>query len=182
MMKKILIGVGVLVLVLGVAFMYLMHRNRTLSPPCETHFKLNGVEISAFYSGPSVRERVIFGDNAEEVLLPYGKYWRLGGNESTEIELSQDFSVMGNKLAAGRHKVYCYPAKESFEFCFAPADGAWGAMEPDRSLEYFSVQIPVNKMETPVEQFTISFTEKNDVILMNCAFADHMLSVPFKAE
>ncbi|MGB0431464.1 MAG: DUF2911 domain-containing protein, partial [Bacteroidia bacterium] len=92
------------------------------------------------------------------------------------------YFVNGNKLEAGSYKVYCYPGKESFEFCFAPADGAWGAFEPDRSAELFKVEIPVKKLDMPAEQFAIRLLPQpaDNGLQMICEFSDYQLIVPFK--
>ena len=65
MLKKILIGVGVVVVLLGAAFGYLQYRNYSLSPRGTAELENGGLEIMVDYCRPSVRDRVIFG-TAEE--------------------------------------------------------------------------------------------------------------------
>ncbi|MBI1182870.1 DUF2911 domain-containing protein [bacterium] len=181
MAKKILIVVGVLVVILGIAFIYLNHRNRTLSPPQEEVYESSeGLTFKVKYSSPSVRNRLIFGTEADGALQPFGKYWRLGANESTEIEFNKDLMVGTHELKAGTYKVYCYPDANEFAFCFAPADGAWGAMEPDAEDELFRMNVPVEHLETPAEQFVINMRNKGGVLYMLCDFSDYRLPVPFE--
>ncbi|MGB0432651.1 MAG: DUF2911 domain-containing protein, partial [Bacteroidia bacterium] len=86
MLKKILIGLGVLVVLVAAAAFYLNHRNRTLSPPQQELWTSgDGAEFEVNYSAPSVRDRLVFGTAEQEPLQPFGQYWRLGANESTEI-------------------------------------------------------------------------------------------------
>lgn len=183
MLKKVLIGVGIVIVLLAAAMLYLSNRNRTLSPPQEEVWQGGeGAEFKVNYSSPSVRGRLVFGTEEEGALQPFGKYWRLGANESTEISFTGNYYVQGNELKAGSYKVYCYPGPDEFAFCFAPADGAWGAWEPEKEAELFRVQIPVNRLDEPVEQFSIRLlpeaAEKG--MEMICEFSDYQLVVPFK--
>jgi hypothetical protein len=88
MKRKILIGAVILVVVLGAAMAYLNYRSRTLSPSGSGTITNGDLTVSVSYSRPSVRGRVIFGTKEQNALQPYGAYWRLGANESTEITFS----------------------------------------------------------------------------------------------
>jgi len=50
------------------------------------------------YSRPQKNGRVIFGE-----LLEYGKVWRLGANEATEIEFFKDVKNNNKKKKKGRY-------------------------------------------------------------------------------
>lgn len=168
------------ILLLGAGFLYMMQRNRSLSPIGETSFSKEGVDLSVAYSRPSVKGRVIFGAG-EEALQPFGVYWRLGANESTEITFSKAVTIQGNKLEAGTHKLYCYPGEKEFVFAFAPADGAWGFSEPDREDEHFRVAIPVTMQSETTEQFTITALDgEGKAIDVHCDFNKHRLSLSFE--
>lgn len=181
MTKKILIGVIALVVVLGAGMLYMMNRNRTLTPPQEEVWQSGANEFKVNYSAPSVRERLIFGPEEDGALQPFGQYWRLGGNESTEINFNGMRYINGNKLEGGSYKVYCYPGAETFTFCFAPADGAWGYSEPEKEDELFRVEIPVNRLDSSIEQLQITLESENgdSVLNMICEFSDYKLVVPF---
>lgn len=179
MMKKIIIGVLALVVLLGAAVAYMMHRNRQLSPMGQSTYSNNGLEVLVDYSRPSVKGRLIFGEG-EEALLPYGVYWRLGANESTEITFNKAVTIQGKTLEKGTHKVYCYPGEKEFEFAFAPANGNWGYSEPDKSAEYFRVMVPVSLQSESTEQFTITVVDgEGNEVLVHCDFDKHRLSLPF---
>ncbi len=95
MLRKILIALGIIALILILGFVYLNHRNRTLSPPGKVVFEKNNLYLEVNHSRPSVRERLIFGAAADGALQPYGSYWRLGANEATEITINQDVTFNG---------------------------------------------------------------------------------------
>src|SRR6187551_3619540 len=53
------------------------------------------------YSRPQKSGRSIFGE-----LLEYGKVWRLGANEATEIEFYRDVKINDTKVKKGRYTMY----------------------------------------------------------------------------
>ncbi len=155
MLKKILIGLGILILVLGAAFLYLNNRNRTLSPPGSVALTNGDLSVSITYSRPSVRGRVIFGTETEGALQPYGKYWRLGANESTEITFNKDVNFNGTPVKAGTYRIYAVPGAEEFDIALNSELGKWGAFEPDYAKDVLHTQVPVQKTSSLVEQYTI---------------------------
>src|SRR4051812_19722113 len=56
------------------------------------------------YSRPQKNGRVIFGE-----LIEYGKVWRLGANEATEIEFYQNVKINNTKIKKGRYTLYAIP-------------------------------------------------------------------------
>lgn len=159
MKKKIIIGVIAVVVVLGAAMAYLNYRNRTLSPPGSASFTNGDLSVSITYSRPSVRGRVIFGTKEEGALQPYGVYWRLGANESTEVTFNKDVSFNGSPLKAGTYRLYAVPGKEEFEIIVNTELGRWGAFEPNHEADILTTKVPVQPASSPVEQYTISVVQ-----------------------
>jgi hypothetical protein len=178
MLKKILIGVGILALLLAVAFIYLNNRNRTQSPPGTAELEVKGMQISISYSRPSVKGRVIFGTKDEGALQPYGSYWRLGANEATTITVSQDVTFNGMPLKAGSYSLYAIPGAESFKIGFNSETGQWGAWEPDYSKDVFVTEVPVGVPVVPVEQFTTRIEEGADGAVVYFEWSNVQLVIP----
>ncbi len=156
MLKKILIGIGVVAILLVVAFFYLDNRNRTLSPPGSASLKNGDLTVSITYSRPSVRGRLIFGTEAQEALQPYGVYWRLGANEATEITLNKDVLFNNQPLKAGTYMLYAMPEEGGFEIIANTELGRWGYFEPKHELDVLKTKIVAEKNAAPIEQYTIS--------------------------
>ncbi|MEP6736802.1 MAG: DUF2911 domain-containing protein [Chryseolinea sp.] len=182
MKKKIIIGVVALVVLLVIGFAYLNYRNRTLSPPGKSELTVNGLTVSIPYSRPSVRGRLIFGTEAQKALQPYGKYWRLGANESTEITVNKDITFNGQPVSAGTFRMYAVPGADSFEISLNSELGKWGAMEPDYSLDVLHTKVPAEHVPTSVEQYTISMVEADGGINVVFEFSDVKFIVPVKAQ
>jgi Protein of unknown function (DUF2911) len=182
MKKKILIGISVVVLLLVIGVAYLNYRNRTLSPSGEAKLTVNGLTVSIPYARPSVRGRLIFGTEEQGALQPYGKYWRLGANESTEITVNKDVNLNGQPVKAGTYRMYAIPGPDSFEIALNSELGEWGAMEPDYSLDVMHTKVPVEHVSPPVEQYTISMVEANGGVDVVFEFSDVRFVVPIKAQ
>jgi len=180
MLKKILIGLGILILVLGAAFLYLNNRNRTLSPPGSAALTNGDLSVSITYSRPSVRGRVIFGTETEGALQPYGKYWRLGANESTEITFNKDVNFNGTPIKAGTYRIYAVPGAEEFDIALNSELGQWGAFEPDYSKDILHTKVPVQKTSSLVEQYTIGIAPVDNGIDVIFEWANTRFVVPVR--
>ena len=154
MKKKLLIGFGILILLIIVAFFYLNNRNRTLSPPGQTSAVVNGDTVTVEYSRPSVRERMIFGEAEEGALQPYGVYWRLGANEPTFLDISYDFKFGDTEIDAGKYVIYAIPRKGEMELRLNSDLRFWGYTEPDYSQDLATAIVQMNAA-SHTEQFTI---------------------------
>ncbi|MBL7856981.1 MAG: DUF2911 domain-containing protein [Cyclobacteriaceae bacterium] len=178
MIKKILIGLGVLVIILGAAFFYLNNRGRTLSPPGNVELTAGNLTASITYNRPSVRGRLIFGTKEAGALQPYGQYWRLGANESTEITLNHDVKFNGEALKAGTYRVYAIPGPDTFEIIVNTELGKWGAFEPNHDLDILHTTVPVQKLTSSVEQYTIRMEPLETGILIIFEWSDTQFGIP----
>ena len=182
MKKKIIIGVVAVVVLLAIGFAYLNYRNRTLSPPGNAELTVNGLTVSIPYSRPSVRDRLIFGTEEQKALQPYGKYWRLGANESTEISVNKDVLFNGQPVKAGTYRMYAVPGANEFDIALNSELGKWGAMEPDYGLDVLHTKVPVEKLDSPVEQYTITLVEADGGIDVVFEWSDVKFVVPIRAQ
>ena len=177
MKRKILIGFVVLVVIVVAGMLYLNNRNRTLSPPGSTEIENQGLKVRVDYSRPSVRGRKIFGNESGDLLLPYGKYWRLGANEPTLISVNKNFKFNGNEMPAGEYDMYAIPSHEFFEIRLNTGLRFWGATEPNYDEDVLKTKVPVTITNTNVEQFTITAMAEGDDVVLQMMWADREWSV-----
>lgn len=182
MKKKILIGLGVVILLLAAIWFYLNYRNRTLSPPGSETLTSGGLTVTVKYSRPSARGRAIFGPEEQQPLLPYGKYWRLGANEATEVTFSRDVLFNDNPVKAGTYRMYAFPGADTFEIALNSELGEWGAFEPNYSKEILRTKVPREKTQAPVEQYTISLAPEGDGMNMVFEWSDTRFMIPLKTQ
>ena len=82
-------------------------------------------EITITYSRPGVKGRKVWGDLVTFGMNPGNKYsdnkpypWRAGANENTTIEFSNDVTINGKKLAAGKYGLHMIPSEKEWIIIF----------------------------------------------------------------
>jgi Protein of unknown function (DUF2911) len=180
MKKKILIGIGVIFIAFILWSVYGLFFAPKKSPTTTASFNDKGLEINISYSQPSKRGRLIFGEEKEGALQPYGKYWRLGANAATEITFSKDITFAGQPVNAGSYRMYAIPGAKTFKVILNSELGVnfGAAMEPNHDLDLLTVEIPVEQMMTETETFTISFESDSVGVNMNMVWDKIGLRVP----
>jgi hypothetical protein len=175
-MKKIILVA--LIASLVAALIYMNHRNRTLSPPGRTDLVNKSLTVSVQYSRPSVRNRIIFGTKEQGALQPYGEYWRLGANESTEISFNRNVLFNGTAVSNGTYRMYAIPGPQTFEIILNSELGVWGWFDPDSEEDVLKTSVPVEKLSSSVEQFTITMAAAADTTNINFEWDQVRLSIP----
>jgi Protein of unknown function (DUF2911) len=107
------------------------------------------------YSRPVRNGRTIFGE-----MLEYGKVWRLGANEATELELYQNVKIGNAKIKKGRYTLYCIPNADKWTLIVNKETDTWGAFKYDEKKDVTRIDLPTEKLAVPVEAFSMVF-EKN---------------------
>lgn len=129
-------------------------------PPDYPVLKMNGDDSSVLvarviYSRPPKKGRIIFGDT-EKSVRPYGKEWRLGANEATEIEFFIPVKIAGKEIKNGRYIIYCFPYPNVWTIVLNSNLYTWG-LHMDATKDIFRCTIPVQEQNPPVEEFTMVF-------------------------
>lgn len=122
--------------------------------------RMNGTDSDklvarVIYSRPQKKGRIIFGDT-EKSLRAYGKEWRLGANEATEIEFFKPVTINGKKIDKGRYIIYCIPFPENWTIILNSNLYTWG-LHMDPTKDIFKTVIPVKEQVPAVEDFTMVF-------------------------
>ena len=183
MIKKILMGLGALVLIFVLYVVYALFIATPASPPDTAEYSNQGLEITIDYSRPYKKGRVIFGTEDEGALQPFGEYWRLGANAATEITVNQDVLFGGNSLKAGSYRMYAIPGPRAFKIILnSETDVFFGAAEPDPELDLFSVDAPVTMQDQVTEQFTINIKDATNGARIDFVWDKFLFSVPITTQ
>ena len=108
------------------------------------------------YSRPSRNGRTMLGNK-----VPYGKVWRLGANQSTEINVYQHMTFGGKQLQAGDYTIYAVPTEKSWKIIFNSNLFTWGAYDYDASKNVLEIEIPVELAKQEREAFGMAFAGEN---------------------
>jgi hypothetical protein len=104
------------------------------------------------YSRPQKNSRAIFGD-----LLEYGKVWRLGANEATEIEFYQNVKINNTKIKKGRYTMYCIPYADKWTMIINKDTDTWGSFKYETKKDVAKMDVPIEKQTEITETFVMAF-------------------------
>ncbi len=130
------------------------------SPPAQAKAVVGGKTITIDYSKPAVRDRVVWGE-----LVPYGKVWRTGANETTSLEVSDDVLVEGKPLPKGKYALFTIPGEKEWTIIFNKTI-AWGEYSYKEAEDVLRVTVPSKPAVNFHERFTIDISDKGLVMLM----------------
>lgn len=125
------------------------------------------------YSRPQRNGRIIFGD-----LVEYGKVWRLGANEATEIEFYKDVKIDGKKITKGRYTLYAIPNPDSWTIILNKDVDTWGAFKYDAQKDILRTTVPVQKLNEPVEALAMTFDKTETGCDLVIAWENIELNLP----
>jgi hypothetical protein len=133
-----------------------------------------GKDVKIAYGQPSKKGRVIFGD-----LVPYGKVWRAGANEATEITFAKDATFGGKPVKKGTYSLFTIPTESEWTFILNSELKQWGAYGYDKvkDKDVLQVKVPSKKIDNEVEKMTFRFDDQNNLIL---EWDKTQVSVPVK--
>lgn len=202
MKKKILISLAV-IFVIWIGYRgYRIATTRSHSPSETINFSYEDLDISVTYSRPFKKGRMIFGEAKDRpwlpkgkfwtdgfrlltglprttgALVPFGKYWRLGANDATEISFDKNINFAGKPVTAGRYRMYAIPNRNDWQVCLNSEVGKFGYSEPDHDLDVLKADVPVDSTMTVTEQFTIGFNSDFASLKMNFIWDKTLVSVP----
>ncbi|RYG38663.1 MAG: DUF2911 domain-containing protein [Chitinophagaceae bacterium] len=163
-MKKIIFVAVALTLLNGIAFSQTPVPAIDKSPldvsyfPCDYPLlKTQGqsaepVIARVIYSRPKKEGRAVFGN-----LVEFGKLWRLGANEATEIEFFKPVMIGQKKVAKGRYTLYAVVNEKSWTFILNKETDLWGSFKYKQANDVVRVEVPVQKLEEPLESLAMMF-------------------------
>lgn len=146
-----------------------LHPSRRPSPVGIARTFVGDTYVKVVYGSPYKRGRDnIFGTEDSGALVPYGKIWRTGANEATEITLTGDLLIGDQKLPAGTYSIFTVPGPEQWSVQFNSALGLSGTgrfdMETRKfepadlpATEVLSLTASVASLDEEVDQFTFAF-------------------------
>ncbi|WP_273567648.1 DUF2911 domain-containing protein [Maribacter halichondriae] len=168
-----------LFLFLGVfAFSQITHPKASSFAKVEQEVGLSRIMIE--YSRPATRGRTVFGE-----LVPYGRIWRVGANESTKFSCTDELKILGNVLPKGTYALYAFPEEEEWEIVFHKNTSHWGdgraAYNPEEDA--FRIKVKPETSEDFQENFLIFFNSiTHNSINMVWQWVNTKISIPIQVD
>jgi hypothetical protein len=133
---------------------------------------VGGAVVWVDYGRPMKRGREIFG-----VLEPWNKVWRTGANAATQLSTSADLVIGGTTVPAGIYSVWSLPAPTGWKLIINKQHGQWGT-EYDADSDFARIDVKVETLPQPTEQFTIAFEPRGEGALLRLEWDRTRVTVP----
>jgi len=143
-------------------------------PQLKTQGKATDPVIArVIYSRPKKEGRPVFGS-----LVEYGKLWRVGANEATEIEFFRPVAIGQKKVAKGRYTLYAIVNEKSWTFIINKDTDIWGSFKYKQANDVVRVEVPVQKLEEPLESLAMMFEKSASGINLVIAWENTKVALP----
>lgn len=136
----------------------------------------NGPPLArVIYSRPQKKGRDIFGD-----LVPYGKVWRTGANEATELNVYTPLMFGKTLLEPGTYTLYTIPNKDKWTIIINSETNVWGAYSYTEEKDVARITVPCMQAAAPIETLSMIFRPENNGTTLLIGWDDHYVEIPFK--
>lgn len=146
------------------------------SPAAKLMQTVGLTDVMVDYSRPSMRGREVYGN-----LVPYDKLWRTGANAYTTIAFDTNVTIGGSEVEAGTYSIFTKPGASNWEvFFYTDNQGSGTPSDWDESKIVAQLTVPVQKMDMPVETFTITIDDvSNASANLGIIWENTYVAVPF---
>lgn len=131
------------------------------------------IVAKVIYSRPQKKGRVIFGE-----LEPYGKVWRTGANEATEIKFYKDVFIGDKMVKAGTYTLFTIPEKDKWTVILNSELDQWGAYAYNKDKDVLRFETKPSKTESTVEAFSMLFRDTPQGLELLMAWDEVMIQIP----
>lgn len=140
-------------------FLLSMASAQTLTTPqpsptqtVKQNFALGSIELN--YSRPGKKGRKIMGE-----LVPYGKVWRTGANAATTLTFSDDVTIGGTEVKAGKYGLLTIPDAGKWTIIISKDVNVNQPSMYKQENDVVRVQADAVKLPYTIENFTINFAD-----------------------
>lgn len=138
--------------------------NRAIPPPV----------MRVIYSRPHLAGRELFHD-----VLKYGEHWRLGANESTEIDFYQPVTIQQKTIRPGRYIIYCVLGATTWTIVLNSSLDSWG-LQQDTTRDVERFVVPVTHGNPTLEYYTMEFEKTAGGADLIMAWDDVVARLPIR--
>jgi hypothetical protein len=124
------------------------------SPAATVSQSIGLAKATVEYSRPALKGRKMFGTQ-----VPYGKVWRTGANKVTNLILSDEMTLNGQKVPAGTYGLFTIPNPNEWTIILSKDANIWGAYTYNAANDVMRFSVKAQKLARPEEYLTIAFTD-----------------------
>lgn len=138
-------------------------------------FGMGKIELS--YSRPAIKGRAAFKEGSE--LAPLNKVWRTGANSATTLKFTDEVSINGVKLSAGKYGLLSIPGKNEWTIIISKDTTVNQPSAYKMENDLVRINVPTMKMKDEIELFTMQFANvKAESCELHLMWAKTAVSLP----
>lgn len=130
--------------------------------------------VRVLYSRPQLKGRNFSS------LVPNGKLWRTGANESTEITFYKPASMNNVKIEKGSYTLYTIPNENEWTIIINKATHTWGAYRYNKNDDVLRFNVPTKKSDNLIEALSMVFESSSEGGNLVLGWSDKIVKIPFK--
>jgi len=131
--------------------------------------------VKVVYSRPQVNDRAVFGG-----LVKYGKVWRMGANEATEITFYKDVNFGGKMVKAGTYSLFSIPNEGKWTIILNTELNQWGAYQYKETSDVLRVEANAKNVDENIEAFSITFEKADNGAIMYIGWSTTIVEIPIE--
>jgi hypothetical protein len=171
-MKKALLSAVLLTGILYTQAQQLTTPQLSPSQTIKQNFGVGSIELS--YSRPGLKGRKLGTD-----LAPYGQVWRTGANTATTILFSEDVTIGGNTIKAGKYGLLSIPEANEWTLIVTKDLNVNQPALYKAENDVVRVKAPVKKLAEKAETFTINFDKfTGNSCVLQLAWENSIVELP----
>ena len=130
--------------------------------------------VKVVYGRPLKNGNDVFGDQ-----VPYGKIWRTGANEATEVKFYTDVKFGDKIVQAGTYILHTIPGENEWTIILNSNNDTWGTSFYDETKDVVRIKVPSKKAEE-LEMFSIAFKQSIKNTYMVLAWDTTRVNIPLE--
>ena len=142
----------------------LLAQQKRVSPHETISKEIDGNRITVVYGRPYSKDpksgevRKIWGD-----LVPFGKVWRTGADESTLLVTQKPLTFGEITIPAGAYALFTLPEENGdAKLIISKEIGEWGAYSYDEKQDVARLDLKKGQTDAPLDEFTMSIDKGAD--------------------
>jgi Protein of unknown function (DUF2911) len=174
-MKKIILGLALCSAIVSGYAQAIVTPQPSPTQTVKQNFSVGSIELS--YSRPAIKGRKVYGD-----LVPFGNVWRTGANSATTLTFSDDVTIGGKDIKAGKYGLLSIPGATEWTLIITKDVNV---NQPSLyKQENDVVRVMAKPMQIPmsIENFTIQFANvTNSSCDLQLMWENTVVVLPVKA-
>lgn len=142
-------------LLLGSQSIFAQIKTPDASPASTISQSFGFSNVTIEYNRPQLKGRDMFANLTRE-----GEVWRTGANMSTRLTVSEDVTIEGKNLPAGKYSIYSIPGKKEWTMIINKKI-QWGTVYT-KEEDFVRFTVPTKKAAEKSESFTFYFSNATE--------------------